>query len=146
MSYLLQFFIWIHCFIATQTNMLVQIYKIKITCFINYILKNSLFLTKVQLPNFFYIIATIIKAYWTALKTPFNWICFARVILNMMKLFLFFSCVEKQTNKKNVTAAAHCPNIADNTPIMHLSCKSGSIRTKDYSDYELSYVLISTQY
>lgn len=23
---------------------------------------------------------------------------------------------------------------------MHLSCKSGSIRTKDYSDYELSYV------
>lgn len=103
-----------------------------------YFKKIDFFLTKVQLPNFFYIIATIIKAYWTAMKTPFNWICFARVILNMMKLFLFFSCVEK--------AAAHCPNIADNTPIMHLSCKSGSIRTKDYSDYELSYVLISTQY
>lgn len=103
-----------------------------------YFKKIDFFLTKVQLPNFFYIIATIIKAYWTAMKTPFNWICFARVILNMMKLFLFFSCVEK--------AAAHCPNIADNTPIMHLSSKSGSIITKDYSDYELSYVLISTQY
>lgn len=65
-----------------------------------YFKKIDFFLTKVQLPNFFYIIATIIKAYWTAMKTPFNWICFARVILNMMKLFLFFSCVEKQTNKK----------------------------------------------